>query len=150
MNKQFDGITRYLGATWLHESPALTGIFNEEQLPDSSPSGINAAAAAAVACDKSSRHSADVRDTSSVSGNVRSHHTDLWEIESLITTSPEPGPAGKLAFLRRNLISRLLPPIHGEGREGRGWCLTLCHLVSMQFWMLKTDAGGADWYRSAW
>lgn len=93
------------------------GIFNEEQLPDLSASGINAAATLA-ACDKSSRHSADVRDTSSVSGNVQSHHTDLWEIESLITTSPQLAPAGKLAFLRCNLISRLLPPIHGEGGEG--------------------------------
>lgn len=44
----------------------------------------------AAACDSRARQSADVRDTPSVSGNMWSHHTDLWEIESLITTSPDP------------------------------------------------------------
>ena len=45
----------------------------------------------AAACDSSAVRSADVRDTPSVSGNMWSHHTDLWEIESLITTSSDPG-----------------------------------------------------------
>ncbi len=44
----------------------------------------------AAACDSRAVKSADVRDTPSVSGNMWSHHTDLWEIESLITTSPDP------------------------------------------------------------
>lgn len=63
----------------------------------------------AAACDCLYCQSADVRDTPSVSSNMWSHHTDLWEIESLITTSPEPDSRYKLAFLRRNLISRLSP-----------------------------------------
>lgn len=49
-----------------------------------------------------SRHGADVSGTSSVSGNVRwRHHTDLWEIESLITASAAAGSPGELAFVRR-------------------------------------------------
>lgn len=43
-----------------------------------------------AACDSLAVRSADVRGTPSVSGNMWSHHTDLWEIESLITTSSDP------------------------------------------------------------
>lgn len=45
----------------------------------------------ARAGDSGGRQSADVTATPSVSGNMWSHHADLWEIESLITTSPEGG-----------------------------------------------------------
>lgn len=59
-------------------------LWEEYWTPQKHPA-LSSTGADAATCD---RHT--MRDTPSVSGNMWSHHTDLWEIESLIMTSPDP------------------------------------------------------------
>lgn len=65
----------------------------------------------AAACDSRAVKSADVRDTPSVGGNVWAHHTDLWEIESLIRTPPDPDSWWISIPQTRSNSRRALPPI---------------------------------------